>query len=111
MASLLLKVPCDTQALGSRKVVIMGTDRHSVETSDDLRPGMVVRGALGRELGTISEIAAGSAGGTPASFTVKHGLFGRKAKQIPAHEVKEIQGDTVFLRFTRTEFNELPNTG
>jgi hypothetical protein len=70
---------------------------------------MIVRGALGKQLGSIADVTADTTGGTPASFTIKHGLLGRKLKRIPTHEVKEIQGDTVFLRFTRAEFKELPN--
>jgi hypothetical protein len=74
------------------------------------REGMEVRGALGKLLGKVGRVDTDDMG-QPASITIKHGLLGRKEKQVPAHEIKEVTGDTVVLRFTVVEFKQLPDLG
>lgn len=88
----------------------MVTEQSSIEQVAVPREGMEVRGAIGKLLGKVGQIATDTSG-SPTSITVQHGLRGRKQKQIPATAIKQVTDDTVVLRFTIVEFKELPNAG
>ena len=88
----------------------MVVEPSSIEQVAVPREGMEVRGALGKLLGKVGQVATDTSG-SPTSITVQHGLLGRKQKQIPATAIKQVTDDTVVLSFTVVEFKELPNTG
>jgi hypothetical protein len=88
----------------------MVADQSSIEQVAVPREGMEVRGALGKLLGKVGQVAT-DASGAPSSINVQYGLLGRKQKQIPATAIKQIKDDRVVLSFTVVEFKELPNAG
>ena len=88
----------------------MVAEQSSIEQVAVPRQGMEVRGAAGKLLGKVGRVIEDAAG-QASSITVQHGLLGRKQKQIPAGEIKQVTGDTVVLRFTIVEFKELPDLG
>lgn len=86
----------------------MVAEQSSIDRIAVPREGMEVRGALGKLLGKVANVATDDTG-QPSSITIQHGLFGRKHKQIPAGEIKQVTDDGVVLRFTVVEFKELPD--
>ncbi|MGH9174746.1 MAG: PRC-barrel domain-containing protein [Vicinamibacterales bacterium] len=87
----------------------MAIDEASAARETGLRSGLEVRGAKGRLLGAVENVLHEPATGEPVAFTVRHGLFGRKRKHLPIHTVQRIDGAAVVLRFTITEFKQLPD--
>ncbi|MDI3338936.1 MAG: CBS domain-containing protein [Sphaerobacter sp.] len=73
-----------------------------------IEAGMAVKGINGRKLGTVNDVVVDPQGELSA-ITVRHGLFGRKHKRIPADTIDHVEGDAVFLSITGTEFNVLPD--
>lgn len=76
-------------------------------TRATIRSGMEVVGANGNKLGTVDEVML--EGDRPTAFTVKHGLVGRKHKQLAMDIIDRIDNDTVALRIDKTEFKFLAN--
>jgi hypothetical protein len=81
----------------------------SVVGTIDIQPGMPVRGAFGKLLGSVGQIVTDETGEVTA-FTIKHGIFDRKVKEVPAHEIKQVTDEAIILRFTKSEFKLLPDT-
>jgi sporulation protein YlmC with PRC-barrel domain len=77
----------------------------------DIQPGMPVRGAAGKLLGSIGRIVTDEETGEVTTFTIKHGLFDRKVKEVPVHEIKQVTDEAVILRFTKADFKLLPDIG
>lgn len=69
--------------------------------------GMRVVDLSGRALGTVTDVVYDEAIEQLASFTVQHGLFGRKHKPVPGHLVKLVADGVVTLKFSAAEFKEL----
>lgn len=89
----------------------MATEQSSSATGAiDVQPGMPVRGALGKVLGSVGQLVPDEQTGEVTAFTIRHGLFDRKVKTVPANEIKQVAEGAVILRFTKTEFKLLPDT-
>lgn len=71
-----------------------------------LEEGMKVVGEGGSKLGTISDVNLTPTGNI-GSFVVKHGLFGRNMKRLPADVIESVSGDTVHVRISSMEFKML----
>lgn len=72
-----------------------------------IHQGMRVADISGKSLGTVTEVTYDQYHEHLVSFTVQHGLFGRKHKPVPAHLIGQVTGDIVTLKFSAAEFKEL----
>ena len=70
--------------------------------------GMNVVGENGDKLGTVSEVLAGPQG-LATHFMVQHGLLRKKHKRLPVDEIVGVNGDSVTVSMTSTEFGFLPD--
>ncbi|CAN5807152.1 hypothetical protein BH23CHL2_BH23CHL2_33560 [soil metagenome] len=76
-----------------------------VNRSFQIQSGMNVRGAEGEKLGKIDEIIVER--DAVASFTIEHGLLGRRHKRVKAEHVANLDDDAVYLNFGKREFKFL----
>lgn len=70
-----------------------------------IHSGMEVRGAGDEKLGKIDEILIER--DAAVSFTIEHGLLGRRHKRVATEHVTNVDQDTVYLNFGKTEFGLL----
>lgn len=77
----------------------------SMDTPETIEEGMVVRSVDGKKLGEVDQILVRE--GELSAIRVKHGLFGRNHKRLPADVVKSIDSKGVTLAIGEMEFKQL----
>jgi CBS-domain-containing membrane protein len=96
---------------GATEQIVSGPDSdRSDNQTVRLVQGMKVRGAAGKDLGTVDQVELSSEGRI-AHFTVKYGMLGRKSKRLPADVIRAVDGETVTLSLDQMEFKMLADVG
>ena len=72
-----------------------------------IAPGMRVVDINGKSLGTVDTAVYDERNEQLSSFTVQHGLMGRKHRTLPGHLAKTVAEGVVTLRISAAEFKEL----
>lgn len=99
-----------------REAESLRSDQGMVQINGDasrnvpIHSGMEVHGAGDEKLGKIDEIVIER--DRVASFTIQHGLLGRRHKRVAAEHITSVNvdEDTVYLNFGKTEFGLLADT-
>jgi uncharacterized protein YrrD len=81
---------------------------HSVDPKSYLRTQMRVVGQQGKALGKVDTLVHDSNTGLISAIVVRHGLLRRNQTLIPAEQVKQVNQDSVVLRYSPTAFKKLP---
>ncbi len=75
--------------------------------SFDIQPDMDVIDAEGHKLGKVSDIVIDPSTQQLSHMIIEHGLLRKKHKRVPVDTVTRVEGDTVVLGITKTEFDFL----
>lgn len=81
---------------------------HTVDPKSYLRTQMRVVGEQGKALGKVDTLVHDSNTGMISAIVVRHGLLRRNQTLIPAEQVKQVNRDSVVLRYSPTAFKKLP---
>ena len=81
---------------------------HSVDPKSYLRVQMRVVGQQGKALGKVDTLVHDSNTGMISAIVVRHGLLRRDQTLIPAEQVKQVNQDSVVLRYSPSAFKKLP---
>lgn len=73
----------------------------------DVHAGMEVVDAEGSKLGKVSEVSTDPTTHRLSHLMVEHGLLRKKHKRVPVDTVTRIDGDSLVLGMTKTEFEFL----
>jgi CBS-domain-containing membrane protein len=79
----------------------------SVSAFPDLRAGMDVVAAEGGKLGKVTELSDDPTTHRLAHVLVEHGLLRKKHKRVPTDTIGRLDGDTVVLKISKTEWGIL----
>ncbi len=85
-----------------------GSGTHTIDPKSYLRTQMRVIGEQGKVLGKVETLVHDSNTGLISAIVVRHGLLRRDQTLIPADHVKQVNQDSVVLRYTPTAFKKLP---
>lgn len=80
-------------------------EEQAARASSPVQPDMDVVSAEDDKLGSVDDLVFD--GPNLNSFTVKHGLLGRKHKRLQADLVSRVDGDKVVVKIGKMEFNML----
>ena len=81
---------------------------HAVDPKSYLRAQMRVIGERGKPLGKVDTLVHDSNTGEISALVVRHGLLRRNQTLIPADQVKQVNEDSVVLRYSQSSFKRLP---
>ncbi len=76
-----------------------------------IREGMVVKGGMGKRLGTVSTLVIDPATGKMESFVVRRGLLRKMHKRVSLGQIRHVNSDSVVVRLSLKEFTRLPDAG
>jgi len=101
----------ETATNAATQQVVSGPDTtHAAEPAVNIREGMKVVGASGKNLGSVDQVELSSEGQI-AHFTVKYGLLGRHSKRLPADVISRVDGEEVHVNLDQPEFKMLADVG
>jgi uncharacterized protein YrrD len=81
----------------------------NVDPRSYLKPQMRVVGEQGKALGKV-EALEHDAEGRVMAITVRHGLLKNKRTRVGASAVKQVNQDSVILKYSPAAFKRLPTT-
>lgn len=81
---------------------------HTIDPKSQLRTHMRVIGEQGKALGKVDTLVHDSNTGVISAIVVRHGLLRRDQTLISADQVKQVNQDSVVLRYTPATFKKLP---
>ncbi len=98
----------DSNATPQQTSKTNGNGSHSIDPKSYLRTQMRVIGEQGKALGKVETLVHDSNTGLVSAIVVRHGLLRRDQTLIPADHVKQVNQDSVVLRYTPAAFKKLP---
>lgn len=81
---------------------------HTIDPKSYLRTQMRVIGEQGKALGKVDTLVHDSNTGLLSAIVVRHGWLRRDQTLIPADHVKQVNQDSVVLRYSPAVFKKLP---
>ena len=69
---------------------------------------MRVIGEQGKPLGKVETLVHDSTTGAISAIVIRHGLLRRNQTLVPAEQVKQVNHDSVVLRYSKSAFKQLP---
>lgn len=81
---------------------------HTIDPKAHLHTQMRVIGEQGKPLGKVDTLVHDSNTGLLSAIVVRHGLLRRAQTLVPAAQVKQVNQDSVVLRYSQAAFKRLP---
>lgn len=81
---------------------------HTIDPKAQLHARMRVIGEQGKALGKVETLVHDSNTGALSAIVVRHGLLRRNQTLVPAEQVKQVNQDSVVLRYNQATFKRLP---
>ena len=81
---------------------------HVIDPKSHLHTQMRVIGEQGKPLGKVETLVHDSATGAVSAIVIRHGLLRRNQTLVPAEQVKQVNQDSVVLRYSQSAFKRLP---
>ena len=81
---------------------------HTIDPKSQLHTQMRVIGEQGKPLGKVETLVHDSTTGAISAIVIRHGLLRRNQTLIPAEQVKQVNQDSVVLRYSQSAFKRLP---
>ncbi len=81
---------------------------HEVDPKSYLRTQMRVIGEQGKPLGKVETLVHDSNTGVISALVIRHGLLRRNQTLVSADQVKQVNQDSVVLRYNQSSFKRLP---
>jgi hypothetical protein len=82
----------------------------NVDPRSYLKPNMRVVGEQGKALGKVEHLEH-DADGQLTAITVRHGLFKKASTRVDAAEVKQVNQDSVMLKYSPAAFKRMAKSG
>jgi sporulation protein YlmC with PRC-barrel domain len=81
---------------------------HAIDPKSQLHTQMRVIGEQGKPLGKVETLVHDSATGAISAIVIRHGILRRNQTLVPADQVKQVNQDSVVLRYSKSTFKQLP---
>jgi sporulation protein YlmC with PRC-barrel domain len=81
---------------------------HSIDPNAHLHTQMRVIGEQGKPLGKVETLVHDSNTGAVSALVIRHGLLRRNQTLVSADQVKQVNQDSVVLRYSQSTFKRLP---
>jgi sporulation protein YlmC with PRC-barrel domain len=81
---------------------------HTIDPKSQLHTQMRVIGEQGKPLGKVETLVHDSATGAISAIVIRHGILRRNQTLVPADQVKQVNQDSVVLRYSKSTFKQLP---
>jgi sporulation protein YlmC with PRC-barrel domain len=81
---------------------------HAIDPKSQLHTQMRVIGEQGKPLGKIDSLIRDTNTGVLSAIVVRHGLLRRDQTLVPVEQVKQVNQDSLVLRYSQAAFKKLP---
>ena len=81
---------------------------HTIDPKSHLHIQMRVIGEQGKPLGKVETLVHDSTTGAISALVIRHGLLRRNQTLVPADQIKQVNQDSVVLRYSQSSFKRLP---
>lgn len=85
-----------------------GFGSHMIDPKSQLHAQMRAIGEQGKPLGKVETLVHDSNTGAISAIVIRHGLLRRNQTLVPADQVKQVNRDSVVLRYSQSAFKQLP---